>query len=182
MIWNLSHRADAAARKIADRHYNRQKVGTPQFVPPGRCLVLKAPGAFWVTSWPFAEYVKHRWPGAWICSAFRRENTDLPPAHEMILDAVACTRDKWPDVPELGMVTFLDPTKVRPVIVRGVPTFGRTWTLAGFKYVGVTGAGLLAFQLLPTALPLPKRPMQPEALALDFSAEEFPAEVREACI
>lgn len=42
MIWQLSDRADPEARRIADRHYNRQKPGTPQFVPPGRCLVLKA--------------------------------------------------------------------------------------------------------------------------------------------
>jgi hypothetical protein len=42
MIWRLSHRADPFARLIADRHYNRQKIGTPQFVPPGRCMVLTA--------------------------------------------------------------------------------------------------------------------------------------------
>ena len=58
MIWRLSHRADPYARNIADRHYNRQKIGTPQFVPPGRCLVLVAETstgrALWVTSWPFA--------------------------------------------------------------------------------------------------------------------------------
>lgn len=54
--WRLSWRADPAARAIADRHYNRQKPGAAQFVPPGRCLVLKAfdGSAVWVTSWPFA--------------------------------------------------------------------------------------------------------------------------------
>lgn len=45
MNWRISHRADPVACRIADRHYNRQKVGTPQFVPPGRCLVLLAPEA-----------------------------------------------------------------------------------------------------------------------------------------
>jgi hypothetical protein len=34
----LSHRADHRALPLADRHYNRQKPGTPQFVPPGRCM------------------------------------------------------------------------------------------------------------------------------------------------
>lgn len=42
MIWSLSDRFDPRARGLADRHYNRQKPGTPQFVPPGRCLVLYA--------------------------------------------------------------------------------------------------------------------------------------------
>ncbi len=66
MLWHLSHRADQWAVAIADRHYNRQKPGTPQFVPPGRCVVLLTPDAdaFWVSSWPFAEYVRHEWAGA----------------------------------------------------------------------------------------------------------------------
>lgn len=41
MRWLVSHRADPLARALADRHYNRQKVGATQFVPPGRCLVLR---------------------------------------------------------------------------------------------------------------------------------------------
>src|SRR5271167_4064836 len=57
-VWRLSHRADTEALPIADRHYNRQKIGSPQFVPPGRCLVLLADdeSALWVTSYPFAQY------------------------------------------------------------------------------------------------------------------------------
>ena len=35
MNWTVSHRADPSAVKLADRHYNRQKPGTPQFVPHG---------------------------------------------------------------------------------------------------------------------------------------------------
>lgn len=58
--WRRSDRADPAALILADRHYSRQKPGTPQFVQPGRCLVLVTEDrtALWVTSWPFAEYVK----------------------------------------------------------------------------------------------------------------------------
>jgi len=36
--WQRSYRADPRAARIADRHYNRQRVGAAQFVPPGRCL------------------------------------------------------------------------------------------------------------------------------------------------
>src|SRR6516162_623258 len=103
--WRLSHRADPAALPLADRHYNRQKPGTPQFVPPGRCLVLRAETALWVTSWPFPEFVKHAWPGAWINSTFRRESGPL--ASQMITEAVAATRWYWPNVPPQGMVTFI---------------------------------------------------------------------------
>lgn len=152
MPWTLSHRADPLARVIADRHYNRQKPGTPQFVPPGRCLVLRAEAAAWVTSWPFAEYVKHRWAGAWVNSLFRRE--DGPVASEMIRAAVAATRWRWPEVPPLGMVTFVDRRKVR-----GKRTPGYCYLMAGFEADGETKGGLLAFRLRPEAMPDAEMPI-----------------------
>lgn len=155
MIWQKSNRADPKAREIADRHYNRQKPGSPQFVPPGRCLVLYAETAtgkaLWVTSWPYAQYVKHQWAGAWICSAFRNEGAGI--ASELIREAVAATRAYYGDPPELGMVTFIDPKKVKPTMTHGVPTWGRTYELAGFEHVGKTKGGLLAMQLRPEKMP-----------------------------
>ena len=154
MTWRLSHRADAEALPVADRHYNRQKPGTPQFVPPGRCFVLKAGepvDALWVSSWPFAEYVKHEWAGAWVNSCFRKEGDGL--ASDLIRQAVAATRFNWRDVPALGMVTFIDPAKVKPRMVRGRPTWGHSYLAAGFKHVGYTKAGLWAFQMEPKDMP-----------------------------
>lgn len=113
-MWHLSNRAAPAPRAIADRHYNRQSIGAVNFAPPGRCLVLVIPDvALWITSWPFAEYVKHAWPGAWICSAFRNERPDLHRSSDLIREALAATRWRWPDVPALGMITFVDTTKTR---------------------------------------------------------------------
>ena len=156
MKWCLSHRADPVACQIADRHYNRQKPGTPQFVPPGSCLVLltDCARAFWVTSWPIAEYVKHAWAGAWICSAFRSEGAGT--ASELILQAIAATRAHYGDPPALGMVTFIDRDMVRPIMARGEPVWGWTWRKAGFREVGETKGGLLAMQLLPDAMPGPE--------------------------
>jgi|TARA_Y100000310_G_C20649190_1_gene798414 hypothetical protein len=136
---------------IADRHYNRQKVGSPQFVPPGRCHVLVIPDkAFWVTSWPFAEYVKHAWAGAWVCSAFRLESSDYL-ASDLIRQAVATTRWKWEDeegIPDLGMITFVNTKKTKP---KRDP--GYCYIKAGFSHVGETKGGLLALQLLPNEMP-----------------------------
>ena len=159
MMWRLSNRADKRALPISDRHYNRQKPGTKQFVPPGRCLVLLTENAdaVWVTSWPFAEYVRHAWPGAWMNSSFRNESGLQ--ASDLILEAVAVTRWYWPEIPDIGMVTFIDPKKVRPTIVRGLPTFGMSYRKAGFTFVGTTKDGLLAFQLLPECMPEPLEPM-----------------------
>jgi hypothetical protein len=146
MRWRVSHRADPVAVAIADRHYNRQKPGTPQFVPPGRCLVLLADDALWTTSWPFAEYVRHEWAGAWVNSLFRNEGPHL--SSQLIREAVAATRWKWGDPPELGMVTFVDAGKVRH---KRDP--GRCYLRAGFSRVGETKGGLVALQLLPVDMP-----------------------------
>ncbi len=155
MIWRESYRADPRARQVADRHYSRQSIGAAQFVPPGRCMVLFAEsdrgGAYWVTSWPFAEYVKHRWPGAWVCSAFRNEGAGA--GIQMIIDAVAATRHQFGDPPELGMVTFVDPEKVAPTMVRGEPIYGWTFIMAGFVPDGWTEGGLYALRLWPQDMP-----------------------------
>lgn len=153
--WRLSHRADYKARLVADRHYNRQKPGTPQFVPPGRCFVLYAneggKEALWVTSWPFAEYVRHAWAGAWVCSAFRNEGAGR--ASDLIVAAIAHSREHFGDPPPLGMVTFVDRRKVKPTMVRGVPVWGWTYQKAGFRVAGETKGGLLALQLSPEDFP-----------------------------
>lgn len=100
MRWSLSWRADPVARRIADEHYNRQSVGADQFVPPGRCVVLVIPEqALWITSWPFPEYVKHAWPGAWVCSAFRNQRPDLHLSSDLITEALMATRFYWSPPP-----------------------------------------------------------------------------------
>lgn len=152
MNWHVSNRAHPGARALADRHYNRQSVGADQFVPPGRCLVLVADSALWVTSWPKPEFVHHQWAGAWVCSAFRRESG--PVASVLVQEAVAATLWRWPEPPALGMVTFVDPAQVRH---KRDP--GRCFRKAGFKLVGVTKERkLLAFQLVPADFPEPEAP------------------------
>lgn len=151
--WCASWRADPYARAIADRHYNRQSVGAAQFVPPGRCLVLTTTGALWVTSWPFAEFTKHAWAGAWVCSAFRNERPDLHLSSDLVTAAVSATRWYFGEPPELGMVTFVDPGKTRR---KRDP--GRCFRRAGFRPCGETKGGLVALQLLPGDMPAAAAP------------------------
>lgn len=156
-MWHLSHRAEPTARAIADRHYNRQSIGAANFAPPGRAFVLVIPDvAVWVTSWPFAEYVKHAWGGAWICSAFRNERPDLHRSSDLIREAVAATRWRWPDVPPLGMITFVDTDKTRR---KRDP--GRCYRKAGFVPATPThtGSGLVALQLLGEKMPPADAPL-----------------------
>jgi hypothetical protein len=117
-------------------------------MPPGRCIVLVTPNAdaLWGTSWPFAEYVRHAWPGAWVCTIFRNESEHL--SSDLIREAIAATRYLWPDVPDLGMITFVWAKKVRH---KRDP--GRCFLRAGFRFAGMTKGGQHAFQLLPAEMP-----------------------------
>jgi hypothetical protein len=154
--WRLSNRNDVRALPLADRHYNRQKIGAPGFVPPGRCLVLLTEDetALWVTSWPRKEYVQHAWAGAWVNSLFRKESNAV--ASELILEAIAATRSIWP-APDLGIISFVDPRKVPGVTMHGRRVFGYCYQRAGFEHVGFTKGGLWAWQLLPKRMPRPQQ-------------------------
>lgn len=150
MRWRLSNRADPDALPLADRHYNRQKPGTPQFVPTGACLVMLSGNpakAVWVTSWPLAEYTKHAWAGAWVNTLFRNEGAGL--SSELITEAVAATLAHW-DAPPLGIVSFVNADKVRH---KRDP--GRCYRKAGWRHVGFTQGGLHVFQQLPAEMPSP---------------------------
>ena len=150
MNWTMSHRADPDVVPLADGHYNRQTIGAQQFAPPGRCVVFKTPAldAFWITSWPFAEYVMHAWAGAWVCSAFRNEAPHIHQSSCLIRQAVAATLAHYGAPPALGMITFVDPKKTRR---KRDP--GRCFIRAGFKPVGFTKGGLVALQMLPIDMP-----------------------------
>jgi hypothetical protein len=154
--WRLSSRGDKAALPLADRHYNRQKPGTPQFVPPGRCLVLLTTDAtaLWVTSWPFAEYTKHAWAGAWVNSLFRNENGRVNLSSDLIRQAVAITRWFYCCRPcRNGMVTFVDADKTTR---KRDP--GRCYRRAGFGHVGFTKGGLWVMQMKAADMPSPIAP------------------------
>lgn len=152
--WRLSHRFDPSALGLADRHYNRRKVGSPQFVPPGRNLVLLTVGndALWVTSWPFPEYVRHAWPGAWVCSLFRNESEYL--SSDLIRHAVTHTLWRFGSPPSAGFVTFVDSSKTRR---KRDP--GRCYRKAGWEPCGFTKGGLVALKLAGAEMGNPVEPI-----------------------
>lgn len=150
MRWKRSHRADRRAVAIADRHYSRQQPGTPQFVPPGRPVVLITPerDALWVSL--AQKHVDHAWPGAWLCQAFRNESAHR--SSELITEAVAATRFLWGDPPAAGFITFVDPAKVRH---KRDP--GRCFVRAGWRRLNerTKGRGLVVLHLEQVAFAPP---------------------------
>ena len=147
MNWLVTTPVDQRARRLADRHYSRQKPGTREFSPPGRKLVLinEDATATWVTSWPDAQYVHRIYPDAWICTLFRNESPVL--SSDLIREAIAITRWKYGKAPASGMITMIDASKVRSA------NPGYCYKQAGFKLVGKTQGGLLILQLLEAGMP-----------------------------
>ena len=149
-LWQLSHRFDPRALPLANRHYNRQTPESPQFVPPGRCLVLLTADAtaLWVTSWPI--FAQHAWAGAWVNTLFRNERPDLHLSSELIAEAVAVTRAAFGPPPTNGIITFIAPESVRS------SNPGYCYRKAGWRRVGVTQKRRrLVFQQLPAEMPSP---------------------------
>jgi hypothetical protein len=151
-------------------------------MPPGSCFVLGLEvegrygyGAVFGVSNPITAYVKHAWAGAWINTIFRCEVPLLQ--SELIREAIAIIRGHYGEPPPLGMVTFIDPLKVRPPKFgtknQRARNFGTGYRRAGFRRAicpnhmvavedcaacwGMTKAGLMALQLLPMNFPEAKR-------------------------
>ncbi len=127
--------------------------------------------AFWITAWPFPQYVKHAWPGAWICSAFRNDRPDLHLSSALIVEAIAGTRFYWTP-PTEGMITFVDPAKTRR---KRDP--GRCFRRAGFHVSGsettcvgcngkppATEGGLVALHMDAVSMPPPAQPIGAQTL------------------
>ena len=148
----MSHRFDKRALPLADRHYSRQKPGTPQFVRNGSCVVLLTPDAdaLWVSTWQ--QFIKHKWCGVWECSLFRNESPLL--SSMLIREAMAATLFVWGRPPPRGFLTTVDAGKVKH---KRDP--GRCFLKAGFVRDGETTSGKLVFICPVESLPEPEQPM-----------------------
>lgn len=181
MRWNLTTKFDLAGAALADRHYTRQSVGSDQFMPSGRTVVLLTAerDALWGTSWQVSGdgilYAVHDWPEAWNCSIFRNESPHL--SSELIREAVAATRYLWGDPPRQGFVTFVDPEKTRR---KRDP--GRCFRKAGFEPVGQTASGKVALLLEPVRFPAPQAPLSASLSLFDGFREPFVVRGRRTAI
>jgi hypothetical protein len=91
-----------------------------------------------------------------VNSLFRNERRDLHLSSDLIREAVAATRWRWPDVPDLGLVTFVDPDETKR---KRDP--GRCYAKAGFVPGDprTTEGGLIVKQLWPDKMPGPEPPL-----------------------
>lgn len=131
-------------------------------------LLTKDGRAVWGATWARPEFINHAWKHAFLNTIFRNEGDDL--SSDLITDAVAAVRWFWPDVPEQGVISFIDIDKTRH---KRDP--GRCYRKAGFHPAicpihgwldlmvpecascqSLTKGGHLALQLLPCDMPAPE--------------------------
>jgi hypothetical protein len=99
---------DQECRELADRHYNRQSPGAPQFAGNGPKLVLRDTAGDVV--WVWINSPLARWDGqtGYYNQTFRNESARL--SSDIILEAEQHAITKWGPG---RMFTYIDPASVR---------------------------------------------------------------------
>lgn len=138
----ISHKYDPELARLADRHYSRQKVGTPQFMPPGKTLVIRDHLGLIVFGWLWQrpEYRDDRQVG-FCCSIFRNESSIL--SSTIIVRCVEMVIARW------GVnrcFTYIDPSR----IVSANP--GYCFKVAGWRFVRRCSDGKHLLERTPDAL------------------------------
>ena len=131
MIWTRTKKFDSECAAMADRHYSRRTVGSPQFMPPGQTIVLKAPNAVfgWWRPDPSKGFKQMNGLEGWTCTIFRNESTAK--SSEMILEAeFALTEFAGADCGPDGMITYVWDKRVRS------SNPGCCFKIAGWKVAG----------------------------------------------
>lgn len=109
--WQRVGKFHKEAAELADRHYSRRKIGSPQFMPPGQTVILWMPGAVfgWWRPHPASGIKAMNGLDGWTCTIFRNEtrqrSSDLILAAEEFLRAETCGPD--------GLLTYVWDKKIK---------------------------------------------------------------------
>lgn len=134
--WRVIGKFDPRAARLADGHYSRRKVGSPQFMPPGQTLILMTDDGLAVFGWwrphPSSGIRAMNNLDGWTCTIFR--NTGPHRSSDLILEAekeLLARYDIGPD----GMLTYVWDRKVASV------NPGYCFKMAGWRRVGRSADG-----------------------------------------
>lgn len=130
--WQRVTKFDREAVALADRHYSRRKIGSPQFMPPGQTVVLRVPGEPTVWGWwrphPSHSLTAMNGLNGWTCTIFRNESKIL--SSLLVLDAEDCFSEFGLDVGPDGLLTYVWDKRVKS------RNPGFCYKLAGWSAVG----------------------------------------------
>ena len=141
--WRVVPKFTPDAARLADRHYSRRKIGSPQFMPPGQTLVLLGMMSDAVWGWwrPHPDSGLQAMNGldGWTCTIFRNdgEGENRQQSSNLVLQAeiaLASLHTCGPD----GMLTYVWDAKVRSCGKNGYrkPRPGHCFKMAGWQPIG----------------------------------------------
>lgn len=142
-FWTRTTKFDAAGAALADGHYSRRTVGSPQFMPPGETVVLITPDKLALFGWwrphPDSGLKAMNGLDGWTCTIFR--NVGPVRSSLLILDA-----ELWlygvtsaPCGPD-GLITYVWDKKVATYASPGRPV-GWCFRKAGYRITGRSADG-----------------------------------------
>lgn len=119
-LWLVTHKQDKDCARLADGHYSRRTIGSPQFMPPGETLVLVTPERDAVFGWwrphPRSGIVAMNGLDGWTCSIFRNTGSSLSSKLVLAAEAelVRAEREGITAAPcgPSGMLTYVWPRKI----------------------------------------------------------------------
>lgn len=114
--WSLRHKFYKPAALLADRHYTRRKVGSPQFMPPGETIVLTTSDESAVFGWwrphPDSGIKAMNGLDGWTCSIFRNEGSVRSSLLVLEAEQVLAEHKSAPCGPD-GMLTYVWDAKLK---------------------------------------------------------------------
>lgn len=112
--WVRVKKSDKVACALADRHYSRRKIGSPQFMPPGQTIVMVGFDDAAVFGWwrphPDSGIKQMNGYDGWTCTIFRNESTHL--SSELIVYAEAAFAEFGYDIGPDGLLTYVWDSKI----------------------------------------------------------------------
>ena len=137
MLWEVRTKFDYWGACLADGHYSRRTLGSPQFMPPGETLVLVTPDNRAVFGWwrphPQSGLQSMNGLDGWTCTIFRNLSTTL--SSLLILDAETMLKDTVSDCGPDGLLTYVWDKKVASA------NPGYCFKCAGWRRVGRSADG-----------------------------------------
>lgn len=131
-MWIRVTKFDQRACALADRHYSRRKVGSPQFMPPGQTIVLLTEDAQSVFGWwrphPTSGIKAMNGLDGWTCTIFRNEGKEI--SSELILAAEDFLHQSGLSIGPDGLITYVFDSKIRSA------NPGYCFKLAGWRKTG----------------------------------------------
>jgi hypothetical protein len=132
---------------LADRHYSRRKVGSPQFMPPGQTFILATEARDAVFGWwrphPASGLNSMNGLDGWTCTIFRNESAAL--SSDLILAAEKAVLGSF-DIGPDGLLTYIWDARVRST------NPGYCFKVAGWKVAGRSADGRKTLLQKPATL------------------------------